>query len=413
MALSKNGILVYFENDITPSFGLTDLKELSAGFDKTYLFTEVKIGKKVAIPESITVVEEYLDWKNFKPYETLRRNWYLLAKITLKEWIIGGIKGKHILSFIKKTNTNIFKAQSIMNELIRRNIATNKITLYSFWFYDCIFQAILKMQNRNFISLIRTHSGDLYEDAPSMADRPLGRNFQLKYTDGCYCISKMGMEYLKIKYPKYAYKIHCSRLGTVNTEILNPFSGDRFVLVSCSHVRNVKRVHLIAEALQLVDFELDWYHFGETGEPNSQDVFIEYFHKATAKLKKKTNVHYHQMGNIPLQEVYKLYSTTPVNLMISTSSTEGIPVSMMEAISFGIPLLGTDVGGCSEIINEETGMLMPANIEPMEIANKLFQFKNSTMNSSNFRDGVRKYWEKNYSQEVNYKSLLQQLEVNN
>ena len=36
---------------------------------------------------------------------------------------------------------------------------------------------------------------------------------------------------------------------------------------------------------------------------------------------------------------------------------------MMEAISFGIPVIGTNVGGVKEIINTDTGILLEKDFE--------------------------------------------------
>ena len=47
------------------------------------------------------------------------------------------------------------------------------------------------------------------------------------------------------------------------------------------------------------------------------------------------------------------------DLFVNMSLSEGIPVSIMEAISFGIPIIATNVGGNAEIVNDETGVLIP------------------------------------------------------
>lgn len=51
------------------------------------------------------------------------------------------------------------------------------------------------------------------------------------------------------------------------------------------------------------------------------------------------------------------------DLFVNMSLSEGIPVSIMEAISFGIPIIATNVGGNAEIVNDETGVLIPVNID--------------------------------------------------
>ena len=47
------------------------------------------------------------------------------------------------------------------------------------------------------------------------------------------------------------------------------------------------------------------------------------------------------------------------DLFVLPSYREGLPNSLIEAGSFGIPLLATDINGCNEIIdNKETGLLI-------------------------------------------------------
>ena len=42
-----------------------------------------------------------------------------------------------------------------------------------------------------------------------------------------------------------------------------------------------------------------------------------------------------------------------IDLMLNTSSSEGVPVSIMEAYFHGIPVVATDVGGNNEIVLEK------------------------------------------------------------
>lgn len=52
------------------------------------------------------------------------------------------------------------------------------------------------------------------------------------------------------------------------------------------------------------------------------------------------------------------------------SDSEGIPVSIMEAMSFGIPVIARNVGGMSEIVNEENGLLLE-NDDAEDAASKI------------------------------------------
>ncbi len=49
-------------------------------------------------------------------------------------------------------------------------------------------------------------------------------------------------------------------------------------------------------------------------------------------------------------------------MVISTSRYEGLSLAHLEALAAGVPVIATDVGGTSEIGNENTGMvLLPAD----------------------------------------------------
>lgn len=406
----KKKYLIYFDSNLTQSFGLTDIEKLSEGFDHTLLFSENAVENKKDFSPSIGFEENYLNWDNYKPMKTLLVNLFLILEILFIERRAHGFNPSQMMRLVKKSSSNIFKAESIMAKLKALKVDTHDMVFYSFWFYDCIFQAILKRKFKSAFSIIRTHGGDLYEDSSTLQGQILARNFQLKYTDWCVSISQLGAKYLQQLYPASQQKIFCSRLGTDTPIGPNPHDANRIVLVSCSHVRNVKRVHLIAEALCLVDVEIAWYHFGDIGHPDSRDPYIGYFHDAIEKLKSNRKVEAHIMGNLSVQKIYKFYEKNAVSALVSTSSTEGIPVSMMEAISFGIPVIGTDVGACAEIITAKTGILIPEDLSPSYLAKIFSDFSGSDLNTTVFRTGVKEFWEQNFNCNHNYKLLLDRLQ---
>jgi len=45
-----------------------------------------------------------------------------------------------------------------------------------------------------------------------------------------------------------------------------------------------------------------------------------------------------------------------------------LPVSIMEAFSYGIPAIATAVGGIPEIVTEDCGVLLELDFEPEELA---------------------------------------------
>jgi glycosyltransferase involved in cell wall biosynthesis len=409
--LAQNN-LVYFVNEIKTSFVLNDIKRLAEKNEKFYLFSIDKLEGKELLPDHVIVYEEFISWNKFKPLRVFLRNFFSLIGI----YIFECIKLKKILSFknaIALLCSNIFKADCVI-EILRTKSDLKPLDIknslfYSFWFYDCIFISWLRKRKIIDKAIVRTHSGDLYEEHISIKDKILFRNFQFKYLDKILPVSNMGTHYLKNRYPLYKNKIEKSFLGSIGHG-LNPYSTDNvFTIVSCASFRHHKRIHKIAEMLNMMDFPIIWYHIGDE-RLDSKDPKIGEYIKNKEILKGNNLVRLLNLGEIQNADIFNFYKTHPVNLFISLSEAEGIPVSMMEAISFGIPIISTDVGGCNEIVNEKTGVLIPLETEMEEVARLIKEFKTSEKNTENYRTGVRKFWEENFNSDSNYKDFFKLIE---
>jgi glycosyltransferase involved in cell wall biosynthesis len=66
-----------------------------------------------------------------------------------------------------------------------------------------------------------------------------------------------------------------------------------------------------------------------------------------------------------------------LNLVVSTSDNEGLPMNLLEAMAAGIPVVATDVGGTSDLIETgKTGVLVKAG-DVQEIANGICSVLNN------------------------------------
>jgi glycosyltransferase involved in cell wall biosynthesis len=64
------------------------------------------------------------------------------------------------------------------------------------------------------------------------------------------------------------------------------------------------------------------------------------------------------LGKIPHSQIRDILSVVDIFLM--TSIAEGTPLVILEAMSMGIPVVATDVGGISEqVANGKTGIVVP------------------------------------------------------
>ncbi|MBE3138389.1 MAG: glycosyltransferase, partial [Actinobacteria bacterium] len=91
----------------------------------------------------------------------------------------------------------------------------------------------------------------------------------------------------------------------------------------------------------------------------------------------------------------------------NTSSTEGVPVSIMEAQSFGIPVIATDVGGVKELIAEGTGSLLPVDFKPVDLAEMIQFYANLPEEEDNkIRMKAFNNWKLNFNASVNHKDFI-------
>jgi len=64
-------------------------------------------------------------------------------------------------------------------------------------------------------------------------------------------------------------------------------------------------------------------------------------------------------GHVPHEELLGRMAAGEWGLVTSASTTEGIPVSLMEALGLGLPVVASDVGGVAELVAPAGGELVP------------------------------------------------------
>jgi glycosyltransferase involved in cell wall biosynthesis len=279
---------------------------------------------------------------------------------------------------------------------------------YSYFMND--FALVLAISvRRGYIDCFfgRGHGRDVIEGRePKTAKLPF-QWFKYKYAEKVFAVSEPTRNYIQSKYPQIKEKVEVAYLGTEGRPYKEPeFPEDEFVVVSVGRIRNVKRYFLIAEMLQHADLKIRWVHFGDI---SPQDPTTPRFKSSLEELTKKTNVEVELRGTVANEEILDYYEGNAVDLLLSTSEDEGLPVSMMEAISFGIPVFATDVGGNSDIVNEKTGVLIEKNFDPEIACVVMQQMLVDKTRDLNFRKGIRDFWEGKFEVETNYHEFLNQI----
>ncbi|MBS1646332.1 MAG: glycosyltransferase [Bacteroidetes bacterium] len=352
-----------------------------------------------SLPSNVEVLDTFcLFTKKYK--KNLWKNTELIFRLFLFQFISSSRRWVYIKQFRYYLNYLTHKI-GIADELY--NIITKKgyekALCYSYWFdYFMLPLSILKSQNKTPYLISRGHGGDVYEYQHNKFDFffPF-RSFQIKNINKICTVSLDGLNHLKQQYPLSKNKLYVSRLGVKNTEVLNNESAELPILVSCSTFFSYKRVHLIPEILKYISIPIKWIHIGDSGDLKHKTINL------IPALPK--NIEVVLTGQMSNEEVHNFYKKTPVSLFLNVSSSEGLPVSIMEAISFGIPVIATDVGGVREIVNNKTGKLVSVDFKPKEIA-EYIEKNISTFSDTEFRKGVKQFWRDNFDAQKNYEDFI-------
>jgi len=158
-------------------------------------------------------------------------------------------------------------------------------------------------------------------------------------------------------------------------------------------VYELKRLPLIFYSLNACDnIQIEWTHIGNG--PDFEKI------KDIVSREKKDHLSVNLIGRLPHPDVLRYYKTHEVDLFINLSRNEGIPVSIMEAISFNVPIVATNVGSTSEIITEETGILVSSNPSPSEVASAIKRVLKKHLTP-------RDFWKREFNSDVNYKEFVE------
>lgn len=286
----------------------------------------------------------------------------------------------------------------------------DKITLYSYWLFANANVALYLKDyfyhecgyTGKIVLVSRAHRYDIYEEANKTNYLPF-RSRLLNGIDRIFPCSADGTKYIQHKYPSMAAKVTTAYLGSRDYGRNTVIDRDGiFHIVSCSRVVKVKRLERLIDELSLLapGRTVKWTHIG--GGINGKK---QYFDSVCRYAKNKLhNIQYEFIGPLSNEDVYTYYKTNPVDVFVNCSYSEGLPVSLMEASGFGIPIIATDVGGAKEIIdNEKNGFLLDRDFsvgELAEIVNRMLLFSVNERNA--IRNAARAIWEKRFNAEKNY-----------
>lgn len=393
------------------SFIGSEFAILSKSFDKILIFAQNVSGERTRNTSENVTIYRYNPSTSFLGFLQLpllfltnaRTIYNLFQEETRFRRIAGNhLTIKNLLNLFKKIVKAVQLRNFLSKKLMKEGI-NESIVFYSYWLKTGA-HAISMLHYKDSIKIARAHGSDIYEEKTESGYLPLLR-FSALNLNAIFFVSKHGKDYFEEKIKMGSSHFSVSYLGVTkpDIEITKTNLSDKFVVVSCSNLVPLKRIDLLILALGSVesDKEIEWLHFGDGILKNELEEL------AQEKLGSSKGLCYRFMGHYPNEELLKYYSSNSIDLLVNTSSTEGVPVSIMEAQSYGIPVIATETGGVRELVTEGTGSLIPVDFKPEDLAKLIEHYSKLTNEESDvIRANAMRNWNANFNAASNYKDFI-------
>lgn len=309
-----------------------------------------------------------------------------------------------LVKFIHAYVSVSFYTERLREIILAKGYEHRPLMVYTYWFTPASYAAgLLKHEFPHLQVITRAHGIDLFSKRHKGGYIPL-RKSMCNLPDLILPCSAAGQKELLTQGCK-ADKTRLAYLGVPPANGLSRASqGNKLCLVSCSTLAKVKRIPKLVESLAALaekrsDLIIDWHHVGGSGK--ALEALKQY---AFLRLGNIPYVTFTLHGQLPLAKSREIYQTMPVDIHVSTSSYEGVPVSMMEAGMAGVPVLGTNAGGVSELVTDKTGFLLDIDFSPSDFISgveKLMRWRNEEK-----RKQVSQVFQSKFNAETNYQSFI-------
>ncbi len=365
-------------------------------------------GVKTELPEGCTLDTELSQRINSEPAMGWRKLKRLLTYEVFREILKSLPKSLHVTYLFRIASDYLLGEYAV--EWItskKHNSHSDSIIVCGWWLTPEITAIARAASKDGTLVVTRAHGGDLYE----FRDNPPGKPFREKsiaFLSGVYPDSSRGYDYICRRWPSVSAVTSVAHLGTQNFGLsLTPsYPKEKLRVMSCSFVHPVKQLDLALGGLKLIALanrstQVEWTHVGDGDLKEILD--LEYPLPNNLKV-----IHISYPG---LEGLRKIYLTQEIDVFINTSASEGVPVALMEAASCGVPLIGPDIGGVSEIVRDRVnGFLLQPEASAEILAKSLTTFLElSPEGKLALRENSRTTWETGFEASATYQKFAEKL----
>lgn len=191
-----------------------------------------------------------------------------------------------------------------------------------------------------------------------------------EYADEVVWISQNGKRVFLGNHPEYAAKTSAVVNGITDMAHADvaPSTEHKYRLVTTGTVCERKGQYIIVEAMHRMNLEvLKDTHLTVMG------IGADYNRLQTLREEYGLQDHITFLGNVPNAEVQQHLCAE--NIFILMSRNEGLPISVLEAMRAGLPVISTRVDGIPEQVDERNGVLIDPNVDQLVgVLNRLPEF---------------------------------------
>ena len=237
--------------------------------------------------------------------------------------------------------------------------AGGSVTVYAFWMsYDAYAAALLKDRHPGIRAVARGHAFEI-DIARNPMNPYLMKAKIAASLDGLYPISADAHRRLLACAPMPRDRVHVLALGSAGEGLppLRPaprFADGALHVVSCASIHRLKQVPMLIEALsRWQGGPLVWLHIGGGEDEAAVRAY------AAQMLDARADISWRITGTLPAEQVLACYDGQAFDVFVNTSSSEGVPVSIMEALRAGMPIIAPAIGGIPELVDGSVGFCYP------------------------------------------------------
>ena len=345
-----------------------ELPELRRHFSEIVLVPSDPCGRSMdyesSLPEGVTADWSLVDVPIY--HSRLRKLIYAFHPFTLRALagMIGEARSpRQWLKGMFQAINAVRAAQIVRKIAKRRNMTPDDTVLFSMWFHDPAAGLARLALKDGWKMASHAHTSDIFDDRMLFRSRKL-RARLLKGVSYVFTISRNGRDYMRKRFPEASSRIIHHPIGSTHisdpdNRQLRQNSDETNQTVSFTTVARLDPIKCLDIAMDVLDDlamslpdkKLRWTIIGD-------GTCLEALRRQSENLK-SGNLEVIFTGALDNADLQREYDSNTPDWYLMMSRSEGLPVSMGEAMSHSIPVITTDVGDISELVTPECALLMP------------------------------------------------------